>query len=72
MKIPVREMAWVLQRSKATSHREITRSWFSDESRPGDDGDHYAAAHQKAIHRRARQRKLIRHPELRNQVVERI
>ncbi|WP_303442238.1 hypothetical protein [Salipiger sp. 1_MG-2023] len=62
----------MLQRSKATIYREIKRDWFSDECLPGDDGDHYAAAHQKAIHRRARQRKLIRHPELRNQVVERI
>ena len=36
-------------------------------------GSYYgAAAHQQAANRRARQRKLIRHPELRNQVVERI
>ena len=37
-KIPVREMARVLKRSKATVHREIKRSWSSDESMPGYDG----------------------------------
>ncbi|WP_417743855.1 helix-turn-helix domain-containing protein [Salipiger sp.] len=36
-KIPVREMARVLQRSKATIYREIKRNWFSDECLPGYD-----------------------------------
>ena len=71
-KVPVREMARVLQRSKATIYREIKRNWFSDECLPGYDGYYGAAAHQKAANRRVRQRKLIRHPQLRNQVVERI
>ncbi|WP_242532276.1 IS30 family transposase, partial [Salipiger thiooxidans] len=53
-------------------YREIKRNWFSDECLPGYDGYYGAAAHQKAANRRARQRKLIRHPQLRNQVVERI
>ena len=35
-KVPVREMARVLQRSKATIYREIKRNWFSDECLPGD------------------------------------
>jgi IS30 family transposase len=71
-KIPVREIARVLKRSKATIHREIRRNWFSDESMPGYDGYYGAAAHQEAAKRRARQRKLIRHPELREQVVDSI
>ncbi|MBN8190304.1 helix-turn-helix domain-containing protein, partial [Salipiger thiooxidans] len=56
-KVPVREMARVLQRSKATIYREIKRNWFSDECLPGYDGYYGAAAHQKAANRRARQRK---------------
>ena len=71
-KVPVREMARVLRRSKATIYREIKRNWFSDECLPGYDGYYGAAAHRQATDRRARQRKLIRHPQLRNQVVERI
>ena len=71
-KIPVREIARMLQRSKATIYREIKRNWFRDECLPGYDGYDGAAAHRKATDRRARQRKLIRHPELRNQVVERV
>ncbi len=71
-KVPVREMARVLQRSKATIYREIKRNWFSDECLPGYDGYYGAAAHRQATDRRARQRKLIRHLQLRNQVVERI
>ncbi|MBY6159212.1 helix-turn-helix domain-containing protein [Pseudooceanicola nitratireducens] len=35
-KVPVREMARVLQRSKATIHLELKRNFFSDElNRPG-------------------------------------
>jgi IS30 family transposase len=33
-KVPVREMARVLKRSKATIHREIKRNYFSDECMP--------------------------------------
>ncbi|WP_092428059.1 helix-turn-helix domain-containing protein [Alloyangia pacifica] len=68
-KVSVLEMARVLQRSKATICRELKRNWFSDEGPPGDEGYHGAAAHKKAINRRARQRKLICHPQLRNQKV---
>ncbi|WP_171212856.1 IS30 family transposase [Ruegeria sp. HKCCA5426] len=71
-KVPVREMARVLKRSKATIHREIKRNFFSDPCLPKCDGYYGASAHRKAADRRARQRKLIRHPELRKRVVERL
>ncbi|WP_174827346.1 helix-turn-helix domain-containing protein [Ruegeria sp. HKCCA5929] len=61
--VPVREMARVLKRSKATIHREIKRNFFSDSCLPKCDGYYGASAHRKAADRRARQRKLIRHPE---------
>lgn len=70
--VPVREMARVLKRSKATIHREIKRNFFSDPCLPKCDGYYGASAHRKAADRRARQRKLIRHPELRKRVVERL
>nr|WP_242661879.1 helix-turn-helix domain-containing protein [Salipiger thiooxidans] len=65
-------MAAEIGRHRSTVYREIKRNWFSDECLPGYDGYYGAAAHRQATDRRARQRKLIRHPELRNQVVERI
>ncbi len=69
-KSPVREMVRVLKRSKPTIYREIKRNRFSDECLPGYDGYYGAAAHQKATNRRARQSKLIRHLQPRNQVVK--
>ncbi|MCA0964080.1 helix-turn-helix domain-containing protein [Salipiger bermudensis] len=71
-KVPVREMARVLQRSKATIYREIKRNWFSDECLPGYDGYYGAAAHQKAANRRARRRKLLRFEALRLAIVDRL
>ena len=71
-KVPVREMARVLKRSKATIHREIKRNYFSDECMPKCDGYYGAAAHLMAADRRARQRKLIRYPQLLRKVVERL
>ncbi|WP_254884994.1 helix-turn-helix domain-containing protein [Salipiger sp. HF18] len=71
-KLPVSRIAAEIGRHRSTVYREIRRNWFSYECLPGYDGYYGGAAHQKATSRRARQRKLIRHPELRNQVVERI
>ena len=51
-KVPVREMARVLQRSKATIYREIKRNWFSDECLPGYDG-YYGAAGSPTCHDRS-------------------
>lgn len=71
-KVPVREMARVLKRSKATIHREIKRNFFSDPCLPKCDGYYGAAAQLMTADRRARQRKLIRYPELRKRVIEQL
>ncbi|PJE36976.1 hypothetical protein CVM52_09310 [Pseudooceanicola lipolyticus] len=65
-------MARVLQRSKATIYRELKRNFFSDECMPKCDGYYGAAAHFMAADRRARQRKLIRHPVLLHAVIDRL
>ena len=36
--VPVRDLARVLQRSKATIHRKIERNWCNDECLPAYDG----------------------------------
>jgi IS30 family transposase len=71
-KVLVCEMARVLKRSKATIHREIKRNFFSDPCLPKCDGYYGAAAHLMTAERRTRQRKLIRYPELRKRVIERL
>ena len=71
-KVPVREMARVLKRSKATLYRELKRNYFVDESLPKYAGYYSAAAQLKADGRRARQRKLIKHPDLAKDVAQRL
>ena len=71
-KVPVDEMARVLKRCRSTIFRELKRNHFSDESMPGCDGYYGAAAHLMQAERRARERKLIKHPELCRRVIERI
>lgn len=69
-KVPVNEMARALGRCRSTIFRELKRNHFSDPCLPKCDGYYGAAAQLMAADRRARQRKLIRHPELRKRVVE--
>ena len=71
-KIPVDEMARVLKRCRSTIFRELKRNYFSDECRLKCDGYYGAAAHLMTADRRARQRKLIKHPDLGRRVVERL
>ena len=71
-KVPVDEMARVLKRCRSTIFRELKRNHFSDESMPKHDGYYGAAAHLMQADRRARYRKLIKHPELCKRVIERI
>jgi IS30 family transposase len=71
-KVPVDEMARVLKRCRSTIFRELKRNFFSDESMPKCDGYYGAAAHLMQADRRARDRKLIKHPELCKRVIERI
>ncbi len=71
-KVPVDEMARVLKRCRSTIFRERKRNHFSDESMPKHDGYYGAAAQLMTADRRARDRKLIKHPELSKGVIERI
>ena len=63
-KVPVNEMAKVLKRCRSTIFRELKRNHFSDESMPKHDGYYGAAAQLMMADRRARDRKLIKYPEL--------
>lgn len=67
-KIPVDEMARVLKCCRSTIFRELKRNHFSDEGLPKCDGYYGAAAHQMQADRRARQRKLIKHRELKEAI----
>ena len=71
-KVPVDEMARVLKRCRSAIFRELKRNHFSDECMPKCDGYYGGAAQLMAADRRARQRKLIKHPELCKRVIERI
>jgi IS30 family transposase len=71
-KVPVDEMARVLGRCRSTIFRELKRNHFSDESMPKCDGYYGAAAQLMTADRRARDRKLIKYPELCKRVIERI
>ena len=71
-KVPVNEMACVLKRCRSTIFRELKRNHFSDECIPKCDGYYGAAAHLMQVDRRARERKLIKYPELCKRVIERV
>lgn len=65
-------MARVLKRCRSTIFRELKRNHFSDPCMPKCDGYYGAAAQLRTANRRARERKLIRHPDLLARVVERL
>lgn len=71
-KVPVDEMARLLKRCRSTIFRELKRNFFSDESMPKCDGYYGDAAHRMSADRRARDRKLIKHPDLCKRVIERL
>lgn len=71
-KVPVNEVARVLERCRSTIFRELNRNYFSDECMPKCDGYYGAAAQLMAADRRARERKLIKHPSLLDRVIERL
>ncbi|PCH99033.1 MAG: IS30 family transposase [Rhodobacteraceae bacterium] len=71
-KVPVDEIARVLKRCRSTIFRELRRNHFSDESMPKHDGYYGAAAQLMTADRRARDRKLIKYPDLCKRVIERI
>ena len=64
-KVPVVEMARVLKRHKSTIFREIERNFWTDDTVPKKYAGYFGmAAQQFTQRRRSTQRKLIRHPEL--------
>lgn len=71
-KVPVNEMARILKRCRSTIFRELRRNLSSDPCLPDCAGHHGMAAQLMTAERRARQRKLIRHPDLCKRVVGRI
>lgn len=71
-KVPVDEMARVLGRCRSTIFRELKRNHFSDPCLPKCEGYYGAAAQLMAADRRARQRKLIKYPDLCKRVSERL
>ena len=71
-RVSVNEMARVLRRHRSTIFRELRRNHFEDPCMPKVVGYFAMAAQLRTSDRRARQRKLIRHPQLRDQVIERI
>ncbi|MCP5086645.1 MAG: IS30 family transposase [Rhodobacteraceae bacterium] len=71
-KVPVDEMARVLKRCRSTIFRELKRNHFEDPEMPKVVGYFGAAAQLMTADRRARQRKLIKHPSLLNRVIDRL
>lgn len=71
-KTRVAEIARVLSRHRATIYREKKRNWWHDAEVPQADGYWPLTAQKLAEDRRRRDRKLIRHPELREAVVDRL
>ncbi len=65
-------MVRVLKRCRSTIFRELKRNHFSDPCMPKCDGYYGAAAQLRTANRRARERKLIRHPDLLARVIERL
>ena len=65
-------MSRVLKRCRSTIFRELKGNRFSDPCLPKCDGCYGAAAQLMATDRRARQRKLLRHPGLCSRVIERL
>ncbi|ORE91093.1 transposase, IS1086 [Stappia sp. 22II-S9-Z10] len=65
-------MAEKLGRHRSTIFRELRRNWFEDSELPGVVGYFAFAAHTVSANRRHRMRKLVRYPELRDAVIERI
>ncbi len=70
--IPMREIADRLHRDPTTLYREIKRNSHRDEELPSLNGYHAVAAQSRYEDRRAIHRKLIRHPDVRAAVVDRL
>lgn len=71
-KVPVSKIAAEIGRHRSTVYREIKRNYFYDDELPYLNGYYGMNAQKYASDRRARRRKLIRHPDLCKAVVGRI
>jgi IS30 family transposase len=71
-KVPVNEMARQLGRHRSTIYREIRRNTFHDRELPEYSGYYSTVANDIAKDRRQRLRKLRRHPQLRELVIDRL
>lgn len=70
-KVSVTQIAIQLGRHRSTIHREIRRNFWHDPEVPMATGYWHMNAQHMAAARRSRQRKLIRHDDLRLAVIER-
>jgi IS30 family transposase len=71
-KLPVGEIARQLGRHRSTIYRELKRNTFRDQQFPEYSGYFGTIADDISKERRRRFRKLTRHPELRELVIERL
>lgn len=71
-KVNVTEIAHRMNRHRATVYREIKRNFFKDNELPELNGYYGMLAQKSAAERRARRRKLVRIPELREAVIDRL
>ncbi len=71
-KVPINEMARQLGRHRSTIYREIKRNTFRDRELPEYSGYFSTVADDIAKERRRRLRKLRRHPQLRELVIDRL
>ena len=71
-KVKVTEIARRINRHRATVYREIKRNFFKDDDQPQLDGYYGMLAQKSTAERRAQRRKLVRIPELRDAVIDRL
>lgn len=71
-KLPIKEMARELGRHRSTIYREIRRKTFHDRELPDYSGYFPTVADEIRKERRQRLRKLVRHPQLRELVIEQL
>ncbi len=71
-KMPVSEIADKLGRDPSTIYRDIKRNRYTDEELPELNGYHALVAQDKYEERRAVQRKMIVHPELKEAIEDRL
>jgi len=71
-KVPVDEIAHVLNRSRSTIFRELRRNRFADKPMRKHDGYYGSAAQLMAADWRSRQRKVIQYPSLCKSIIDRL